>query len=91
MFNINDNVYIVNKECQFCTNSFDHCDFGCEKYNCFVIKKYIIKKIIITEEKIEYYCEDKNKNQYKFNNEDENIFISPTLARNKLARIISQI
>lgn len=89
MFNINDNVYIINNECQFCTNSFDHCDFGCDKYNCIIIKKYVIKKIIITENNTEYYCEDIFKNQYVFNNNDDNIFSSSIEAKNKLAKIIS--
>ena len=48
-YRIGEKVFIVNTECQFCTQSFDHCDFGCSRYGCTILKEYEIKKIVIDQ------------------------------------------
>lgn len=88
-YNIGENVYIVDQECMFCTNSVDHCDFGCSKYNCYVIKEYKIITILIEKDAIYYFCEDDDKNRFKFKENDTNIFLTDILAKNYLAKLLS--
>lgn len=88
-YNIGQKIYAVDKECAFCTNSFDHCDFGCNRHNCFIIKGLKVIQIVVTERNIDYYCIDDEHNGYKFQESDENIFETPQQARNELAEVIS--
>lgn len=87
-YRIGEKVFIVNTECQFCTQSFDHCDFGCSRYGCTILKEYEIKKIVI-EDKTIYYCEDKDRNTYKFDENDDSVFSTSLLAKNYLAKVLS--
>ena len=51
-------------------------------------QEYEIKKIVI-EDKTIYYCEDKDRNTYKFDENDDSVFSTSLLAKNYLAKVLS--